>query len=60
MPQLSPISWVLVSLFVLVMVISVGIKVWWSGGVMVYEVTVPLKMGKALNSRSFMWGLGSF
>nr|UUJ37708.1 ATP synthase subunit 8 [Potamilus streckersoni] len=60
MPQLSPISWVLVSLFVLMMVIFVGVEVWWSGGTMVYEVVVPLKASKILNSRLFTWGLKSF
>nr|YP_003354975.1 ATP synthase F0 subunit 8 [Venustaconcha ellipsiformis]ACQ91031.1 ATP synthase F0 subunit 8 [Venustaconcha ellipsiformis] len=55
MPQLSPVSWVLVSFFALVSVVSVGVKLWWDGGVTAYQVAVPLNVDKVFGSRLFAW-----
>nr|WSP02084.1 ATP synthase subunit 8 [Ortmanniana ligamentina] len=55
MPQLSPISWVLVSFFMLVMIISIVVKVWWGNGVMVYYTAIPLGKDKVFSNRLFGW-----
>nr|AUF70032.1 ATP synthase F0 subunit 8 [Lampsilis siliquoidea] len=55
MPQLSPISWVLVSFFMLVMIVCIGVKVWWGNSVMVYNTAIPLGSDKVFNYRLFGW-----
>nr|AUF70004.1 ATP synthase F0 subunit 8 [Lampsilis powellii] len=55
MPQLSPISWVLVSFFMLVMIICIGVKVWWGNSVMVYYTGIPSGSDKVFSYRLFGW-----
>lgn len=56
MPQLGPISWVLVAFFLVVMIVSVAVKVWWNGSVRVYRVWRMSSKGMLGVSRLFLWG----
>nr|YP_010254892.1 ATP synthase F0 subunit 8 [Cuneopsis celtiformis]QUA05831.1 ATP synthase F0 subunit 8 [Cuneopsis celtiformis] len=60
MPQLSPMSWVLVISVFLVCLICFAVVVWWVAEGK-YSITCVGNNGKVFDSKKFMkWGFGSF
>nr|WSP02098.1 ATP synthase subunit 8 [Ortmanniana ligamentina] len=57
MPQLSPMSWILVFVVLLVCVILFMINIWW-GVVTEYKIIYKSKVGETVSGFVMKWGFG--
>nr|AGS17931.1 ATP synthase F0 subunit 8 [Anodonta anatina]AGS17945.1 ATP synthase F0 subunit 8 [Anodonta anatina] len=55
MPQLSPVSWISIFLFLIGMFINTGVVNWWCG-MEDYEVKQLKEVASSCHSRLFFWG----